>query len=51
MILPNFRKAKKMTRKFPAPKLADGMKIDIVQRETRATAMSLGFPIEVNRAR
>ena len=35
---------------FPAPKLADGMKIDIVQRETRATAMSLGFPIDVNRA-
>ena len=41
---------KRMTRKFPAPKLADGMKIDIVQRETRATAMSLGFPIDVNRA-
>jgi zinc protease len=26
------------------------MKIDIVERETRATAISLGFPIDVNRA-
>ena len=41
---------KKMAAKFPAPKLADGMKIDIVQRETRATAISIGFPIAVNRA-
>ncbi len=41
---------KKSVRKFPAPKLANGLKIDIVQRETRATAMSLGFPIDVNRA-
>lgn len=32
------------------PFLSDGTKIDIVQRETRATAISLGFPIEVNRA-
>jgi zinc protease len=32
-----------------APVLDDGMKIDIVQRETRATAISLGFPITVNR--
>ncbi len=40
----------KSPRKFPAPKLSRGMKIDIVQRETRATAISLGFPIEVNRA-
>ena len=31
------------------PKLEKGTKIDIVQRETRATAMSLGFPIAVNR--
>lgn len=45
--LPQGRKA---ARNLPAPKLADGMKIDIVQRETRATAFSLGFPIEVNRA-
>ncbi len=41
---------KKTLRKFPAPTLADGMKIDIVQRETRATAISMGFPIDVNRA-
>lgn len=37
-------------RKLAAPKLADGMKIDIVQRETRATAISMGFPIDVNRS-
>ncbi len=42
-------KGKKVLRKLPAPTLLDGMKIDIVQRETRATAISLGFPIEVNR--
>lgn len=40
----------KLTRKPDAPKLADGTKIDIVQRETRATALSLGFPINVNRS-
>lgn len=43
-------KGEKKTRNFPAPKLDKGMKIDIVQRETRATAISLGFPISVNRA-
>ena len=37
-------------RKLAPPNLADGMKIDIVQRETRATAISLGFPIDVNRS-
>ncbi len=41
---------RKPTRKFPEPKLEKGMAINIVQRETRATAMSLGFPISVNRA-
>ncbi len=41
---------KKLMRKLPAPVLEKGMKIDIVQRETRATAISLGFPINVNRA-
>ncbi len=41
----------KMVKKgFQMPKLDAGTKIDIVQRETRATAMSLGFPIDVNRA-
>lgn len=43
-------KGARKTRKIAAPQLADGMKIDIVQRETRATAISLGFPIDVNRA-
>ena len=37
-------------RKLAAPQLADGLKIDIVQRETLATAISLGFPIDVNRS-
>jgi zinc protease len=37
-------------RKLAPPQLADGMKIDIVKRETRATAISLGFPIDVNRS-
>ncbi len=37
-------------RKLAAPQLTDGMKIDIVQRETLATAISMGFPIDVNRS-
>lgn len=37
-------------RKLAAPNLSDGLKIDIVQRETLATAISLGFPIDVNRS-
>ena len=37
-------------RKLATPNLADGMKIDIVKRDTRATAISLGFPIDVNRS-
>lgn len=36
--------------KFATPKLAPGMNIRIVQRETRATGISLGFPISVTRA-
>ena len=43
-------KGKKALRNLPTPKLEAGMKIDIVERETRATAISLGFPIAVNRA-
>ncbi len=35
---------------FETPKLAPGMHISIVKRETRATALSLGFPIDVTRA-
>lgn len=34
---------------LPTPQLAQGMKIDIVERETRSTAFSLGFPINVKR--
>ena len=37
-------------RKIPAPELAPGLKIDIIQRETRSTAISLGFPLSINRA-
>jgi zinc protease len=36
--------------KYETPKLAPGMKIDLVKRETRATALSLGFPIDINRS-
>lgn len=36
-------------RILPAPSAAPGIKIDIVQRETRSTAISLGFPIAANR--
>ena len=43
-------KGKMVKRNIAMPKLETGTKIDIVQRETRATAMSLGFPIDVNRA-
>jgi zinc protease len=35
---------------IPAPQLAEGMKIDIIRRETRSTAISLGFPVNLNRA-
>lgn len=41
---------KKAARKIAAPILTSGTKIDIVERETRATAFSLGFPIAVNRS-
>jgi zinc protease len=40
---------RKTPRVFAAPKTVPGMKIDVVQRETRSTAISLGFPIAVNR--
>jgi zinc protease len=35
---------------YPAPKVAPGTRVEIVKRETRATAFSLGFPIAVNRS-
>jgi len=36
--------------RFARPAFAPGMKIEIVQRETRSTALSLGFPLAVTRA-
>ncbi len=36
--------------RIAAPKLARGLRIEIVQRETRSTGISLGFPIGVTRA-
>jgi zinc protease len=38
------------TTRFAQPRLTRGKKIEIVQRETRSTAISLGFPIGVTRA-
>jgi zinc protease len=35
--------------KVPAPRLAPGLALEIIQRETRSTAISLGFPIGVKR--
>ncbi|HYN84511.1 MAG TPA: pitrilysin family protein [Pyrinomonadaceae bacterium] len=35
---------------FSRPRLAPGMKIELVKRDTRSTAISLGFPIAVNRS-
>ncbi|HEV3470510.1 MAG TPA: pitrilysin family protein, partial [Pyrinomonadaceae bacterium] len=37
-------------KKIGQPTVPPGMRIDIVERETRATAISMGFPIAVNRA-
>jgi zinc protease len=34
---------------FPAPRLETGTHIDIIKRDTRSTAFSLGFPIDVTR--
>ncbi|MEP6708494.1 MAG: insulinase family protein, partial [Pyrinomonadaceae bacterium] len=36
--------------RFAAPPFSSGLKIDIIQRETRSTALSLGFPLNVTRA-
>jgi zinc protease len=36
--------------KHETPKLAPGMQISLVKRETRATALSLGFPINLTRS-
>jgi zinc protease len=37
-------------RRFDAPKTAPGTHLDIITRDTRSTAISLGFPIDVNRS-
>jgi zinc protease len=37
-------------KRFELPSLAAGTRIDIVTRDTRSTAISLGFPIDVNRS-
>ena len=37
-------------KKYAQPKVAPGMRIEIIKRETRATAISMGFPIPVNRS-
>ncbi|HEV8589015.1 MAG TPA: pitrilysin family protein [Pyrinomonadaceae bacterium] len=39
-----------LSAKLTQPRLTPGTKIEIVQRETRSTALSLGFPISVTRA-
>src|SRR5882724_959047 len=35
---------------FSFPQISVGTKVEIIQRETRSTAISLGFPIPINRA-
>ena len=37
-------------KRLDSPKLAAGTHIDIIVRDTRSTAISIGFPIEVNRS-
>jgi zinc protease len=34
---------------YPTPKLSAGPQLEIIQRDTRSTAISMGFPIPVNR--
>ncbi|HEY0079890.1 MAG TPA: pitrilysin family protein [Pyrinomonadaceae bacterium] len=36
--------------KIDAPKLDQGLRVEIIKRDTRSTAISLGFPIGVNRS-
>jgi len=43
-------KGKPTNAKFTFPRQTVGAKIEIIQRETRSTAISLGFPIAVTRA-
>jgi zinc protease len=37
-------------KKYAQPTVKPGMRVEIIQRETRATAISMGFPVAVNRA-
>jgi zinc protease len=37
-------------KRFEVPKLSSGIHLDIIARDTRSTAISLGFPIDVNRS-
>jgi zinc protease len=37
-------------KRFDAPSVAAGTRIEILTRDTRSTAISLGFPIDVNRS-
>jgi zinc protease len=37
-------------KRYAQPVVAGGMRIEIIKRETRATAISMGFPIPVTRA-
>lgn len=37
-------------KRFDNPKVSAGSHIDIITRDTRSTAISLGFPLEVNRS-
>jgi zinc protease len=46
--LPNSTPAN--NNRFDAPKLAPGTHLDIITRDTRSTAISIGFPIDVNRS-
>ena len=37
-------------KRFDSPKLAPGTRVEIITRDTRSTAISLGFTIDVNRS-
>jgi zinc protease len=41
--------AQLILQKFKRPELEPGMRIEVVKRDTRSTAISMGFPIEVTR--
>lgn len=39
-----------VTRKLPIPKPAQGVRVTMVEKQTRSVAYSIGFPIQVNRS-